>query len=189
MILGLGIDLFPIARLERELDRWGPGFLEEFLSEAELRHARALPWPVPRLAASFAGKEAILKTLGTGRTPEMAWREIEILPHGMASSRDRLFAIYSAVCTATGEAGPAGDVGGTGAARPAGDASLRIHGAVERRVREVGVGRITLELEFSGDHAVAIGIAESVRRPNDPWSSSPAHPFERTEPLAQGGLL
>ena len=152
MILGLGIDLFPIARLERELGRWGSDFLGEFLSEAELAASSTQGWTSGRIAASFAGKEAIFKTLGTGRTPEMRWADIEILPVGPPPQRS---AHLFATCVHSSKETP----DRSSASR------IHLHGAVRSQaltgLADPHSYRLSLELDFFGDHARAIAIAES----------------------------
>ena len=79
----IGIDIIEIARIERAINRWGESFLQRVYTEPELRLCRKKPSP---LATRFAGKEAVMKALGTG-TKGISWREIEILaePSGKPS--------------------------------------------------------------------------------------------------------
>ena len=71
----IGIDIIEIARIQKALDRWGERFLHRIYTESERRLCRKKPW---RLAARFAGKEAVMKALGTG-VRGISWKEIEIL--------------------------------------------------------------------------------------------------------------
>ncbi len=72
----VGVDIIEIQRIEEALDRWGERFLNHIFTQREVRHFRH---QVPELAVRFAGKEAVMKVLGTGRRG-VSWREIEILP-------------------------------------------------------------------------------------------------------------
>ena len=72
----IGIDIIEIARIERAIARWGKSFLHRVYTEPELKLYHQKPWS---LAARFAGKEAVVKALGT-KNKGIAWREIEILP-------------------------------------------------------------------------------------------------------------
>jgi holo-[acyl-carrier protein] synthase len=76
----VGTDIVEIARVKEAIDRWGKRFLHRIYTEAELRLCHNKPW---RLAAHFAGKEAVMKALGTG-VRGISWTEIEILaePNG-----------------------------------------------------------------------------------------------------------
>lgn len=71
----IGIDIIEIARIESALNRWGERFLKRIYTEPELKQCCRKP---PSLAIRFAGKEAVMKTLGTG-VRGISWREIEIL--------------------------------------------------------------------------------------------------------------
>ena len=69
----IGIDIIEIARIEQAIARWGESFLHRVYTELELKLYHKNP---SSLAARFAGKEAVIKALGTG----VGWKEIEILP-------------------------------------------------------------------------------------------------------------
>lgn len=78
LIKGMGVDLIEVARIERAIARWGDIFVFRIFTASEDDQARHPRVRTMRLAARFAGKEAVMKALGLGwRT--MAWREIEIL--------------------------------------------------------------------------------------------------------------
>jgi holo-[acyl-carrier protein] synthase len=72
----IGIDIVEIARIEKAIARWGEGFLYRIYTEPELKLYQKRP---SSLAARFAGKEAVIKAIGT-QTKGIGWREIEILP-------------------------------------------------------------------------------------------------------------
>ena len=73
----IGVDIIEIARIERAIARWGESFLHRIYTDRELRLYRKKP---SSLAARFAGKEAVMKLLGTGRKG-VSWKEIETLSH------------------------------------------------------------------------------------------------------------
>ena len=54
--------------------RWGKRFLDRIYTDTELRICKGRP---DKLASRFAGKEAVMKALGTGARG-ISWREIEI---------------------------------------------------------------------------------------------------------------
>ncbi len=70
-----GIDIVEIGRIKEAIERWGERFLHRIYTESELTICRDKPH---RLAARFAGKEAVMKALGTG-VRGVGWTEIEIL--------------------------------------------------------------------------------------------------------------
>ena len=71
----VGVDIVEIPRIKKAVERLGKRFLHRVYTEPELRQCREKP---PSLAARFAGKEAVMKALGTG-AKGISWREIEIL--------------------------------------------------------------------------------------------------------------
>ncbi|MBI2864860.1 MAG: holo-ACP synthase [Chloroflexi bacterium] len=72
----VGVDVIEIDRVEKTLARHGARFLGRVYTEREVRYCRSR---VSELAVRFAGKEAVMKALGTG-IRGVGWREIEILP-------------------------------------------------------------------------------------------------------------
>ena len=85
MIVGIGMDLVHIARVERLLSSKGQRALERLFTEAERRYALARMEPARHLAARVAAKEAAFKALsGTERAHAISWREMEVIigPHG-----------------------------------------------------------------------------------------------------------
>jgi holo-[acyl-carrier protein] synthase len=74
-LLQCGVDVIEIPRIEAAIARWGQPLLDRVWTPAEQRYCRGR---MPELAARFAAKEAVSKTLGTG-IRGIRWREIEIL--------------------------------------------------------------------------------------------------------------
>ncbi len=77
MVLGLGVDMVEVERIERAVARWGDAFVRRVYTTREIERAAAAVTQGPRLAARFAAKEAVMKALGVGWRA-LAWREIEI---------------------------------------------------------------------------------------------------------------
>ncbi len=86
-IIGLGVDLADIHRVEAVLEKY-PRFAERCFTEHEQEYAFRFAKPARRLAARFAGKEAVMKSMGTGWR-RIRWRDIEIT--GGGAPRVRLF--------------------------------------------------------------------------------------------------
>jgi len=79
LIVGLGVDLCRISRIEAVIDRWGDRFLNRIFTEAERALGRSRPRPSFFFAGRFAAKEAASKALGTGIRNGFRWREVETL--------------------------------------------------------------------------------------------------------------
>ncbi len=71
----VGVDIIEIGRIKEAVERWGQRFLNRIYTQSEQILCRERP---SSLAARFAGKEAVMKALGTG-IKGVGWREIEIL--------------------------------------------------------------------------------------------------------------
>ena len=81
-ILGLGLDVVELERIQRVWNRFGHVFAKRILTEREFKH---LPnQAVAYLAARFAAKEAAVKALGTGFSQGITFQHLEIvtLPSG-----------------------------------------------------------------------------------------------------------
>ncbi len=79
-MIGIGIDLIEIERLERALER-RPALAERLFSDAERAYAAERARPGRHLAARFCAKEAVAKALGL---EAWAFRDIEVVATGAA---------------------------------------------------------------------------------------------------------
>jgi holo-[acyl-carrier protein] synthase len=77
-IIGHGIDLVEVSRIERMVEKFGDRFLERVFTEIEVAHSRGRKRHAEHLAGRFAAKEAVLKTLGTGWAQGIGWRDVEV---------------------------------------------------------------------------------------------------------------
>ncbi len=78
MILGTGIDLIDIRRIQDSLDRFGSRFVQRVFCPNEIAFCQARPDPAAAFARHYAVKEAACKALGTGMRQGVAWRGIEL---------------------------------------------------------------------------------------------------------------
>jgi len=81
MILGVGIDLVEVARIQSALERFGDRFWRRILCPAEIEYCREFVQPAPYVAARFAAKEAMAKAFGTGLGQEVGWLDLEVGRH------------------------------------------------------------------------------------------------------------
>ncbi len=64
-VVGVGVDILEIERMERVLER-SPRFVQKVFSEQERHYCEHKVRPAAHYAARFAAREAVLKALGTG---------------------------------------------------------------------------------------------------------------------------
>lgn len=77
-IVGHGIDLVELARVEKVWRDHPDHFLDRILTPSERAYCERHKNPLPHIAGRFAAKEAILKVLGTGWRGQIAWTDIDI---------------------------------------------------------------------------------------------------------------
>lgn len=88
-VLGVGIDLVELERIERVLERSRDRFLARICRPGEVGE-RSGAGLVQRVGGLFAAKEAALKALGTGWAGGMAFRDVEIARDPVGSPSLRL---------------------------------------------------------------------------------------------------
>lgn len=76
IVSGLGTDVVEVSEMRSALAR-RPGLRERLFTEAEWDYAQRHRDPIPHLAARFAAKEAVMKSLGRG-IGAMGFNEIEV---------------------------------------------------------------------------------------------------------------
>lgn len=79
MIIGSGIDLVEIERIQHSVDRFGQRFLDRVYTAAEQTYCLRKRNAAESFAARFAAKEAGAKALGTGISFGVNWLEIEVV--------------------------------------------------------------------------------------------------------------
>jgi holo-[acyl-carrier protein] synthase len=79
LIKGIGTDIIAVARIKKNVET-NPRFVEKLFSPAEIAYCQSKANPEQSYAARFAGKEAVMKALGTGWDCGINWTDIEILP-------------------------------------------------------------------------------------------------------------
>lgn len=89
MIVGMGVDIAEIDRIESTISRRGDAFLRRIYTPVEIAYCERHKKKAERYAARFAVKEATMKALGTGWRRGVRWRDIEVvnLPGGKPTLR------------------------------------------------------------------------------------------------------
>ena len=78
MILGIGIDIIEVARIQASHERFGERFLNRILLPSDISYCLSYKAPGPFLAVRFAAKEAISKAFGTGIGAQLGWQDMEV---------------------------------------------------------------------------------------------------------------
>jgi holo-[acyl-carrier protein] synthase len=76
VIVGLGLDIAEIDRIEAALTRHGAPILERLYTPAEVAYCESFRGKFERYAGRFAAKEAAMKALGTGWRSGIRGRDI-----------------------------------------------------------------------------------------------------------------
>ena len=106
MIIGLGVDLVRIPRVQAVLQRYGSRFKERVFTAAEIAYCESQRQPANNYALRFAAKEAMSKALGVGlRQNGIRWREVEVVPTASGKPELRVTGRAAALCTALGVTG------------------------------------------------------------------------------------
>ena len=84
MIVGLGVDVVEVSRIEAAIRQHGRRFLDRVFTAREVAYCEKHRNRFERYAARFAAKEAAMKALGTGWAYGVRWVDIEVsrLPGG-----------------------------------------------------------------------------------------------------------
>lgn len=120
MVVGIGMDLVEVARIERLVREKGERALQRLFTAREVEYALRRPHPAQHLAARFAAKEAAYKALSGDDEVARAvgWRDVEVVPtadgrptlafHGPAARRAEQLGVRRALVTLTHTDGTAG---------------------------------------------------------------------------------
>lgn len=109
MILGLGVDVCPVERIQGVVDRQGDAFVKRVFTAKEIEYAGDNRVTMERLAARWAAKEATIKALGAPKG--MQWTEMEVVKaengapsmrlHGIAEIRAKELGVSRTLLTLT----------------------------------------------------------------------------------------
>jgi len=102
MIVGLGLDIAEIDRIEAAIARHGAPFLERLFTPREVAYCESHKGKYERYAARFAAKEAAMKALGTGWSRGVRWRDIEVTREPSGKPTLRLEGVASEIAERMG---------------------------------------------------------------------------------------
>lgn len=78
-IVGHGVDIVEVARIQQMLSEHGEQFLERCFTPEERVYGRDSKRYHEHLAARFAAKEAAFKALGTGLSAGLTWTDVRVV--------------------------------------------------------------------------------------------------------------
>ena len=78
MIVGLGVDIAEVERIQAAIGRHGQPFLKRVFTPNEIEYCERFKNKFERYAGRFAAKEATMKALGTGWGRGVRWVDIEV---------------------------------------------------------------------------------------------------------------
>ena len=78
MIVGTGVDLAEVARIQRSIERYGEKFIRRIYTPGEIAYVERKANKFERYAARFAAKEAGMKAIGTGWRHGVTWQDFEV---------------------------------------------------------------------------------------------------------------
>ena len=81
MILGVGVDLIEVARIQRALEnpRIGQRVRQRVFTDGEVEYCEKRKRKYESYAGRFAAKEAVMKALGRGWGRKVGWIDIEVV--------------------------------------------------------------------------------------------------------------
>jgi holo-[acyl-carrier protein] synthase len=80
MVIGLGVDVFEVSRMERALREGDPGFTRQLFTPDEITYGERQSNSDRLFSEWFALKEAVLKALGAPDASAISWRDVELHP-------------------------------------------------------------------------------------------------------------
>src|SRR5271170_6804749 len=78
MIIGMGVDLAEVGRIQKAIERHGEAFLRRVYTAKEQEYCERFKNKYERYAGRFAAKEAAMKALGTGWSRGVRWVDVEV---------------------------------------------------------------------------------------------------------------
>jgi holo-[acyl-carrier protein] synthase len=78
MIIGIGVDIIEISRIQKSVERYGESFLRKLFTASEIRYCSSKVFPAQHYAARFAAKEAFAKAISTGWSGDFEWKNVEV---------------------------------------------------------------------------------------------------------------
>jgi holo-[acyl-carrier protein] synthase len=79
LIIGLGVDITEVPRIQAAIEGRGQRFLDRVFTPDEIAYCERFKNKFERYAGRFAAKEAAMKALGTGWRRGIRWVDLEVV--------------------------------------------------------------------------------------------------------------
>ena len=80
MIIGIGVDIVEVARIQKMIDEYGDSALVKVFTDVEIEYCNGFgKRKYEHFAARFAIKEAFSKAIGTGLTNSFSFRDVGVI--------------------------------------------------------------------------------------------------------------
>jgi holo-[acyl-carrier protein] synthase len=79
LIIGLGVDIAEVPRIQAAIEGRGQRFLDRVFTPNEIAYCERFKNKFERYAGRFAAKEAAMKALGTGWRRGIRWVDLEVV--------------------------------------------------------------------------------------------------------------
>ena len=79
MIIGVGIDIIDIRRIDKTIKKYGLRFINKCFLNSEINKSETRKKSTESYAKRYAAKEACSKALGTGLARGVFWKDIEVI--------------------------------------------------------------------------------------------------------------
>jgi holo-[acyl-carrier protein] synthase len=104
VIVGVGIDLAEVGRIQAAIERHGQRFIDRIYTPGEIAYVGRKANRYERYAARFAAKEAGMKAIGTGWRRGVRWQDFEVANQASGRPILRLHGVAATVAESLGVA-------------------------------------------------------------------------------------
>ncbi|MFO1019594.1 MAG: holo-ACP synthase [Planctomycetales bacterium] len=77
-IVGIGTDIVEVVRIGQMIEKHGELFINRVYTDQEIAYCQRRKEYLQHYAGRWAAKEAVMKTLGTGWSRDVGWKDIEV---------------------------------------------------------------------------------------------------------------
>lgn len=102
MIVGTGVDLAEVPRIQASVERFGDRFVRRIFTPLEIAYVERKANKYQRYAARFAAKEAGMKAIGTGWKRGVRWQDFEVSNLASGKPTLRFHGVAGQIATALG---------------------------------------------------------------------------------------